>query len=191
MKITKMATMMAHAIEMSYYKYGTARKTYPELAQAHKCIEERLDYYENGRPSRCIAPHNKDYVIDVANFAMLEAMFPEHPHLHFTYADAITGWKADFSTKFIDRIRHYDSFFQAQYADSGKTKVEEIKMALARYRECNEDILLDYIGWLAIQEFFAPTFDDAFHDRNIAGEKLSPGLAGGISYKQLMEGEWK
>lgn len=89
MKITKMATMMAHAIEMSYYKYGTARKTYPELAQAHKCIEERLDYYENGRPSRCIAPHNKDYVIDVANFAMLEAILEHVCHVSIRKTDLV------------------------------------------------------------------------------------------------------
>ena len=49
---------MKNAIEMSHYKYGWASKTYPELAQAYKCIRERLDLY------------------DVANFAMLEFMFP-------------------------------------------------------------------------------------------------------------------
>jgi len=29
---------MKNAIEMSHYKYGWASKTYPELAQARKCI---------------------------------------------------------------------------------------------------------------------------------------------------------
>ena len=59
---------MRNAIEMSHYKYGWASKTYPELAQAYKCIRERLDLYEK--------THNKDYLVDVANFAMLEFMFP-------------------------------------------------------------------------------------------------------------------
>ena len=34
-----------NAIETSHYKYGWANKTYPELAQAYKCIEERLKLY--------------------------------------------------------------------------------------------------------------------------------------------------
>lgn len=37
---------MQNAIEMSHYKYGYASKTYPELAQARKCIAERLELYE-------------------------------------------------------------------------------------------------------------------------------------------------
>lgn len=57
-------TKMKNAIEMSHYKYGWANKTYPELAQAYKCIAERLEMY--------IETHNKEYLIDVANFAMLE-----------------------------------------------------------------------------------------------------------------------
>lgn len=59
---------MRNAIEMSYYKYGNARKTYPELAQAYKCIQERLDLY--------LKTHNTEYLVDVANFAMLEFKFP-------------------------------------------------------------------------------------------------------------------
>lgn len=36
---------MKNAIETSHYKYGWASKTYPELAQAYKCIEQRLELY--------------------------------------------------------------------------------------------------------------------------------------------------
>ena len=59
---------MKNAIEMSYYKYGFSSKTYPVLAQAHKCIHERLSLYEK--------THNKEYLVDIANFAMLEFMHP-------------------------------------------------------------------------------------------------------------------
>ena len=59
---------MKNAIEMSHYKYGWANKTYPELAQAYKCIRERLDLYEK--------THNKECLVDVANFAMLEYLYP-------------------------------------------------------------------------------------------------------------------
>ena len=60
-------TKMQNAIEMSHYKYGYMSKTYPELAQAYKCIQERLDLY--------IKTHNKDYLVDIANFAMIEFMY--------------------------------------------------------------------------------------------------------------------
>lgn len=59
---------MRNAIETSYYKYGNAKKTYPELAQAYKCIQERLELY--------LKTHNTECLVDVANFAMLEFMFP-------------------------------------------------------------------------------------------------------------------
>lgn len=61
-------TKMKSAIETSHYKYGFASLTYPELAQAYKCIKERLELYEK--------THNTEYLVDVANFAMLEFMFP-------------------------------------------------------------------------------------------------------------------
>lgn len=59
---------MKNAIEMSHYKYGFASLTYPKLAQAYKSIKERLELYEK--------THNTEYLVDVANFAMLEFMFP-------------------------------------------------------------------------------------------------------------------
>lgn len=59
---------MKNAIETSHYKYGYASLTYPKLAQAYKCIKERLELYEK--------THNTEYLVDVANFAMLEFMFP-------------------------------------------------------------------------------------------------------------------
>ena len=71
---------MKNAIEMSHYKYGWANKTYPELAQAYKCIKERLDAYEKTR--------NKEYLIDVANFAMLEYLYPAFGDAHYTPTDS-------------------------------------------------------------------------------------------------------
>lgn len=71
---------MKNAIEMSHYKYGWASKTYPELAHAVDCIEERLKLYK--------MTHNKDYLVDVANFAMLEYMYPSYPDAHYTPTDS-------------------------------------------------------------------------------------------------------
>jgi hypothetical protein len=73
-------TKMKNAIEMSHYKYGWASKTYPELAQARKCIAERLDMYNK--------THNKEYLIDVANFAMLEYLYPSYDDAKYTPTDS-------------------------------------------------------------------------------------------------------
>lgn len=54
----------------SYFKYGPARKNYQE----HRCIDavanikKRLAKYEE--------TGNTEFLVDVANFAMLEFMFP-------------------------------------------------------------------------------------------------------------------
>lgn len=71
---------MKNAIEMSHYKYGWANKTYPELAQAYKCIRERLEEYEK--------THNKEYLVDVANFAMLEFLYPAFSDAKYTPTDS-------------------------------------------------------------------------------------------------------
>lgn len=71
---------MRNAIEMSHYKYGWASKTYPELAQSYKNIEVRLNLY--------LETHNKDYLVDIANFAMLEFMFPAFEDARYTPTDS-------------------------------------------------------------------------------------------------------
>lgn len=73
-------TKMQNAIEISHYKYGWASKTYPELAQAIKCSKERLEAYEK--------TGNKEYLIDAANFAMLEYLYPSLTNAHYTPTDS-------------------------------------------------------------------------------------------------------
>jgi hypothetical protein len=73
-------TKMKNAIEMSHYKYGSPQKTYPELAQAYKCIAERLQMY--------IETKNKDYLVDIANFAMIEFMCPSFPDAFYEPTDS-------------------------------------------------------------------------------------------------------
>lgn len=71
---------MKNAIEMSHYKYGWMSKTYPELAQAYKCIQERLELY--------VKTHNTEYLVDVANFAMIEFMHPSFSDSKYTPLDS-------------------------------------------------------------------------------------------------------
>ena len=71
---------MKNAILTSHYKYGWMSKTYPELAQAYKCIRERLDLYEK--------THNTEYLVDIANFAMIEYKHPAFPDSCYTPTDS-------------------------------------------------------------------------------------------------------
>ena len=71
---------MKNAIEVSHYKYGWMSKTYPDLAQAYKCIQERLDLY--------LKTHNTECLVDVANFAMIEFMHPSFTDSRYTPTDS-------------------------------------------------------------------------------------------------------
>ena len=67
-------------IIVSHHKYGWMSQTYPELAQAHKCIEERLDLYRK--------TGNKEYLIDAANFCMIEFIYPAIPNAKMIPTDS-------------------------------------------------------------------------------------------------------
>ena len=71
---------MRNAIETSHYKYGWASKTYPELAQAYKCVKQRLEMYEK--------THNTEYLVDVAGFAMIEFLYPAFSDARYSPTDS-------------------------------------------------------------------------------------------------------
>lgn len=71
---------MKNSCEMSHYKYGWMSETYPELAQAYKCIQERLDLY--------IKTHNTEYLVDIANFAMIEFKYPTFTNAKYSPKDS-------------------------------------------------------------------------------------------------------
>ena len=73
-------TKMRNAIEMSHYKYGWMSDTYHVLAQAVSCIQERLDMYKK--------THNLEYLIDVANFAMIEYKHPSYSDARYNPTDS-------------------------------------------------------------------------------------------------------
>ena len=50
------------------------------MAQAAKCIQERLDLYNK--------THNKEYLMDVANFAMLEYLYPAYGDAKYIPTDS-------------------------------------------------------------------------------------------------------
>jgi hypothetical protein len=65
------------AMMMSHYKYGSVKDTYEvhKTAKAIGSLEMRLlKYKQTG---------NIEFLVDVANFAMIEFMYPQHKNAHY------------------------------------------------------------------------------------------------------------
>ena len=68
-------SLRKNSIIQSHYKYGWMSESYPELADAFGSLEKRVALYkETG---------NADWLVDIANFAMIEYMHPAHKDFHF------------------------------------------------------------------------------------------------------------
>lgn len=65
---------------MAYYKYGPIRDAYPHKVSALQSLRKRLDRYEE--------TGNTEWLVDAANFAMIEYMLPAHKNAHFRATDA-------------------------------------------------------------------------------------------------------
>lgn len=72
-------SLMDAAMMTSFYKYGALADAYPEKIDAIESMELRLKKY--------ILTGNAEYLVDVANFAMIEFMHPEHPTAHYKPTD--------------------------------------------------------------------------------------------------------
>lgn len=71
---------MLNAMAVSYHKYGRVKDAYPHKVDALKSLRERINKY--------IATGNTEYLIDVANFAMIEFMHPHLPDAAYVATDA-------------------------------------------------------------------------------------------------------
>ena len=78
---------MANRMAVSYHRYGPLAGAYPHKAKALASLRERLDLYE--------LDGNIEWLIDAANYALIEYLHPSHPDAHFkaTDADASPGRK--------------------------------------------------------------------------------------------------
>jgi hypothetical protein len=72
---------------VSFYKYGAVANAYPDRVDAIASLQQRLKLYASGDPAKGIAPGNTEYLMDAANFAMIEFMHPRHPDAHFKGTD--------------------------------------------------------------------------------------------------------
>lgn len=87
--VEKMRVRMA----MSYYKYGPVRDAYPHKVSAIESLLQRLKRYED--------TGNTEWLVDAANFAMIEFMLPSHPSAHFRATDSSESpGRAAFATGF-------------------------------------------------------------------------------------------
>jgi hypothetical protein len=71
---------MLDRMTVSFYKYGPVVEGYPTRVDAVQSLQMRLERYaETG---------NTEFLIDAANFAMIEFMRPRHPEAHFKPTDS-------------------------------------------------------------------------------------------------------
>lgn len=71
---------MAKRMAMSYYKYGLVSDAYPHKVDAIRSLQARLDKYAQ--------TGNTEYLMDAANFAMIEFMHPKHPNAFYAPTDS-------------------------------------------------------------------------------------------------------
>lgn len=71
---------MRARMEVSHAKYGPIRDAYPHKVNAMESLQKRIDRY--------IETGNTEWLMDVANFAMIEFMLPAHPRAHFKATDS-------------------------------------------------------------------------------------------------------
>ncbi len=84
---------MRSRMAVSYHKYGPVRDAYPHKVNALESLRIRLDkYMDTG---------NTEFLIDAANFAMIEFILPSHPNAHFRATDSHESpGRAAFDTNF-------------------------------------------------------------------------------------------
>lgn len=71
---------MANRMGMSFFKYGAVADAYPVKVDAIASLELRLQKYKD--------TGNTEYLMDAANFAMIEYMRPRHPNAFYKATDA-------------------------------------------------------------------------------------------------------
>lgn len=71
---------MLNRMGVSFHKYGSVAEGFPSKINAIASMEQRIEKYkETG---------NSEWLVDAANFAMIEFMHPQHPNAHFEGTDS-------------------------------------------------------------------------------------------------------
>src|SRR4051812_17365910 len=99
---------MRERMAVSYYKYGAIKDGFPHKVNALESLRMRIDkYHDTG---------NTEFLIDVANFAMIEFMLPGHPRAHFKSTDSNESpGRATFDNDFKPDDRANDQLTDGQW----------------------------------------------------------------------------
>lgn len=73
-------TGMVARMEMSFFKYGDVKDAFPHKIDAMASLQQRLETYQQ--------TGNTEFLIDAANFAMIEFMFPRKEDAFFAATDS-------------------------------------------------------------------------------------------------------
>jgi len=76
----KFIELMNNRMHQSYYKYGPIKKAYPFKVDAIKSLKVAIDKYQ--------ATGNTEYLVDAANYAMIEFMLPSRSDAYFESTDS-------------------------------------------------------------------------------------------------------
>lgn len=71
---------MVDRMAVSYAKYGAVADAYPHRVDAIASLKARIDKYDRTGTT--------EWLMDVANFAMIEFMRPRHPDAHYRPTDS-------------------------------------------------------------------------------------------------------
>ncbi len=69
---------MRDRMAVSYFKYGAVAEGAPKMDAIASLMKRLRMYADTG---------NTEYLMDAANFAMIEFMYPKHPQAHFEGTD--------------------------------------------------------------------------------------------------------
>ena len=88
-------------MKVSYHKYGPVAENYGKgyvnaIASLENCLQK---YKDTG---------NTEYLCDLANYAMIEFMYPQHPNKHFRATDSsesagIVGLSVNEAKRFMEQ----------------------------------------------------------------------------------------
>lgn len=95
----KFDELRKNRVEVGHFKYGSAKKNFTQgYVQIIPTLELCLEKYK--------ATGNTEYLCDVANYAMFEYMYPQHPKGHFRATDSSeSAGVVGMSTGEIERFR--------------------------------------------------------------------------------------
>lgn len=81
---------MADRMAISFHKYGPVAEAYPSKVNALKTLQRKLRLYTHGGvvKGKRIQPGNQEYLVDAANYLMIEFMHPANRNAFFKATDS-------------------------------------------------------------------------------------------------------